>query len=82
MATISTYLAQLKQDTNKTEAEIMAQAVETGLRQLWREQLLGKYLRGEMTREQVLQFVDIDWVELADQQRAAMLEDVAWGFQS
>lgn len=82
MATISTYLAQLKQDTNKTEAEIMVQAVETGLRQLWQEQLLGKYLRGEMTREQVLQFVDIDWVELADQQRDAMLEDVAWGLQA
>jgi len=79
MATISTYLAQLKQDTNKTEAEIMVQAVETGLRQLWQEQLLGKYLRGEMTREQV---VDIDWVELADQQRDAMLEDVAWGLQA
>jgi hypothetical protein len=50
-------------------------AFEAGLRQLWRERTLGLYLRGEIPREQAIERVGIDWVELADQQHAAMTED-------
>jgi hypothetical protein len=39
---------------------------------------LGQYLRGEISREQAIERAGIDWVELAEQQHAAMTEDLAW----
>lgn len=81
MTTVSTFLETLARETNKTEAEIMTQAVEVGLRQLWREQQLGRYLRNEIGRDEIVEAVGLDWVELAEKQHKAMLEDVAWAFE-
>ena len=78
MATTLTYLETLVRETRKPEAEVMALAFETGLRQLWRERTLGRYLRGEITREETIEAVGIDWVELAERQHQAMMEDLAW----
>lgn len=41
MATTSTDLASLARELQKPEAEIMTMAFEAGLRQLWRERILG-----------------------------------------
>ena len=78
MATALTYLESLARELRKLEAEVMTMAFEAGLRQLWRERTLGLYLRGEIPREQAIERVGIDWVDLADQQHAAMTEDLAW----
>jgi hypothetical protein len=72
------YLEALAQETRKSEAEVVALAFETGLRQLWRERILGRYLRGEISRDEAIETAGIDWVELADRQHAAMREDFAW----
>jgi hypothetical protein len=78
MASPSTSLAHLAQELHKPESEIMAMAFEAGLRQLWRERTLGQYLRGEVSRDEAIERTGIDWVELAEQQHAAMIEDLAW----
>ena len=78
---VSEYIGALAQETHKTEAEIITLALQTGLRQLWRERILGRYLRGEITREEAIQAVGIDWVELAERQHQAMLEDLEWAFR-
>lgn len=72
------YLESLARDFGKPEAEIMAMAFEAGLRQLWREQVLGQYLRRQISREQAIERLGIDWVELAERQHAAMTEDLDW----
>jgi hypothetical protein len=59
----------------------MTQAFEVGVRQLWRERALARYLRGEMSREQAIEAAGIDWVELAERQRKAVVEDLAWALQ-
>lgn len=81
MTSAVTYLEQLSRETNKPETEIMALAMQTGLRQLWRERILGQYLKGAISRNNAVNSVGIDWVELAERQRDAMLEDVAWALQ-
>jgi hypothetical protein len=81
MATALTYLERLAQEIHKPEAEIMTMAFEAGVRQLWREHILGQYLRGEISRERAVETVGIDWVELADRQHTAMLEDMAWALR-
>jgi len=78
MASALGYLESLVRETHKTEAEVVALAFETGLRQLWREQILGRYLRGEIPRNEAIEAVGIDWVELAERQNAAAREDLAW----
>lgn len=77
-AELLSYLKNLVHETNKPEAEVMALAFQTGLRQLWREHILGRYLRGEISRDEAIEAVGIDWVELAERQHEAMMEDLAW----
>lgn len=81
MAETAAYLEKLVQETQQSEVDVLAQALRTGLRQLWREWVLGRYLHREISREEATEAVGIDWVELAERQQAAMLEDVAWGLE-
>jgi hypothetical protein len=76
------YLETLARESQKPEAEVIALAVQTGLRQLWREQALGRYLRGEISREEAIATVGIDWFDLAERQHQAMREDLAWALGS
>ncbi len=73
-----TYLETLVREIHKSEAEVMTMAFRAGLRQLWRERILSRYLRGELNRDEAIKAVGIDWVELAERQHTAMLEDLAW----
>jgi len=79
MTTVACYLDTLVRETRKSEAEVVAQAFETGLRQLWREYTLGRYLRGQISRAEAVEVTGLDWVELAERQYQAMQEDLAWG---
>ena len=78
MPTAMTYLERLVREYHKPEAEVMTMAFEAGLRQLWREHVLGRYLKGEITRNDAIQSVGIDWVDLAERQHTAMAEDLTW----
>ena len=81
MTNALTYLETLMRETRKPEAEVMTSAFRTGLRQLWREHILGRYLRGEIPRDEAVEAVGIDWVELAERQHKAMMEDLAWALE-
>jgi hypothetical protein len=76
---VAGYLTVLARETKRSESEVMALAMETGLRELWREHQLGQYLRGELSRSEAIQAVGIDWVELAERQKRAVDQDLEWG---
>jgi hypothetical protein len=78
MDNMLTYLEKLTRETAKPESEVMTLAIQSGLRQLWREHILSQFLRGKISRTEAIEAVGIDWVELAERQHAAMLEDLAW----
>lgn len=82
MSEMINYLESLVRETHKPEAEIVARAFQTGLRQLWREQILGRYLRGEIDRDKAVNLAGIDYVELAERQHSAMMEDLAWALEN
>lgn len=75
----SEILEELVRETHRTEAEILALAVEAGLRQMHRDHVLGEFLRGLISRDDAIEAVGIDWVELAERQHRAAKEDVSWG---
>ena len=81
MTQTTTYLEILVRETRKPEAEVLTLAFQAGLRQLWREHVLSRYLRGEMPRDEAIAAVGIDWVELAERQRQAMQEDLSWALE-
>jgi hypothetical protein len=82
MTTALTYIERLSREIHKPEAEILTMAFEAGLRQLWREHILGEYLRGEISRESAIETVGIDWVDLAERQHAAMTGDLEWALET
>ena len=82
MAETVKYIEKLLHEMHKSEAEILACALQTGLKQLWREQVLGRYLRGQISRDKATELAGIDWVELAERQHKAMLEDLEWALET
>lgn len=55
----------------------MALALQSGLCQLVRELILGRYLRRGISRGETIEAVGIDWVELAEKQCDTVMEDLA-----
>ncbi len=78
MPDLLTCLETIARETHKPESEVVTLALETGTRQLWRERLLGQYLRGLLSRDEVIDAVGVDWVQLAERQHQTMLEDLSW----
>jgi len=81
MESTMTYLELLTRETDKPETEVLTMAFKTGLRQLWREHTLGRYLRNKISRNEAIDSVGIDWVEMAERQHKAMTEDMQWALE-
>ncbi len=75
------YLETLTREMQKPEAEVLTRAFQIGLRQMWREYILGRYLRREISREEAIAAIGIDWIEIAERQQEAVLEDLAWAMK-
>lgn len=68
------YLEMLSRETDKSESEVMTIAFQKGVQQMWRERILGGYLHKEITRDEAIETVGVDWVELVERQHEAMME--------
>jgi hypothetical protein len=78
MTEVVRLLESLVAETHKSEADILTLAMQAGLRQLWREHVLGRYLCEDLTREQAVEAVGEHWVQMAESEHDAMVEDLAW----
>jgi hypothetical protein len=81
MSEFSRLLEALVVETQKSEADILCLALQTGMRQLWREHVVGRYLCGELPREEAVRMVGQHWVDLAERQHDALAEDLAWALE-
>ena len=72
-------LEYLTRATGRGEAEIVAEAIEEGLTELYRKQIADAYLAGELDREQALAELGEEIVENLDYARRAVVQDVQWG---
>lgn len=75
------YLEELSKETKQDETEMLSKAIQVGVRQLWREHILGQYLRGQISRVDAVEAVGIDLIELAERQHDAMMEDLEWAMK-
>jgi predicted DNA-binding protein len=69
----------LVQVTGRAEADIVAQAIECGLTELYRRQVAEAYLAGDLERPQALAALGQEAVEDLDYARRAVEDDVQWG---
>lgn len=74
-------VALLTRVTQMDETEVFERATEVGLQQMWREVVLERYLRGDISREEAVQEVGLDWVDMAERQWRAAQEDIQWALQ-
>ena len=74
-------LEYLTRATGRREAEIVAEAIEEGLTELYRKQIADAYLAGELDREQALAELGEETVENLDYARLAVEQDVQWGLK-
>ena len=75
------FLENLTRETHKNESEIISMAFQTGIKQLRREHVLGLYLRGKISRDEAIETVGIDWIDLAERQHKATMEDLTWALK-
>lgn len=64
------------------EQVVLAKAIEIGISKLWKETVLEKYLKGELTKKQAIEMVGSNLVNLAEKQKQAAIEDVKWGLSN
>lgn len=68
--------------TGRAEAEIVAQAVDEGVSELYRKQLTDAYLSGQIDREIAVRELGRDAVEELDYARKSVDADIQWGLKS
>jgi hypothetical protein len=76
-----TFLENMTRETHKQESEVISMAFQAGIKQLWREHILGQYRRGIMSRDEAVESAAIDWVKLAERQHKVTMEDVSWALK-
>lgn len=81
MANTLDQIGTLAQETRMDHEALLSMAIRVGVRQLWRERILGRYLKGQIGRDEAIAGVGIDWVQLAERQHKATLEDLDWALQ-
>jgi len=77
--TIRDKLDYLARSTGRAEAEIVAEAIEEGLTELYRKQIANAYIAGELDRAQAIAELGEEAVEDLDYARSAVEKDVQWG---
>jgi hypothetical protein len=64
------------------ESEILREALEKGVKNLWDEYVLSKYIKGELDREEAVDLVGLRKVKRADKGMNTVREDVKWGMEA
>lgn len=83
MATILTERVQANADARgKPDLEIIEQALERGVEDLWIEVVLSRYVNDEIDRETAIERVGRDRVKRADRELQAVSGDAQWGLDA
>ena len=64
------------------ESEILEQALERGVEDLWVDLVLSRYIDDEIDRETAINLIGRDRVKRADQEVQAIEDDVRWGLNA
>lgn len=77
--TLTEKIEELARYRGVSESEILEQAIERGVEDLWTKSVLSKYIEGEIERERAVELVGLDKVRQAEDEMEAVEEDIEWG---
>ncbi len=80
-ADVSERVREIARHRDLDESEIIQQAVERGVGDLWRDVVIDRYFAGDLTREEAVDELGPDVVRDVDRAANAVKEDVEWGLQ-
>lgn len=69
----------LSHEKNLSESQVIEEALEYGLNEMWIKSILSKYLRGEIEKEEAVKLVGVDRVKKAEREAEIIKEDIEWG---
>ncbi|WP_135306092.1 ribbon-helix-helix protein, CopG family [Haloarcula amylovorans] len=64
------------------ESEILEQALERGVEDLWVDLILSRYVNEELDRETAIELVGRDRVKRAERELSVVEDDVHWGLNA
>lgn len=69
---------EIAHDRKVSESHVLEEAIEYGVKELWKKDVLAKYVRGELSREEAIDKVGLELVKKADKELEAVEEDIEW----
>jgi hypothetical protein len=79
--TLRDQLDYLVRRSGKAESELLAEALRTGVRDLFEEELIDAYLQDELGREALVAAIGEERVRETDYARDCLQRDVNWGLR-
>lgn len=73
---------ELAREQERSESEILEEALEKGVKSLWDEYILSQYIEGELDRAEAVKLVGLEKVKRADREMEAVKEDIEWGMEA
>ena len=81
-AEITDRVQELAEARGVAESEILEQALERGVEDLWTDLVLTRYVDGEIDRARAIKLVGRDHVKRAEREVKAVEDDVTWGLNA
>ncbi|OVE83895.1 hypothetical protein [Natronolimnobius baerhuensis] len=79
---VSERVREIARHRDLNESEIIQQAVEQGVEDLWRDVVVDQYVAGEIDREEARDELGPAFVGEIDKAKAAVESDVEWGLET
>ncbi|MBX0297583.1 ribbon-helix-helix protein, CopG family [Haloarcula nitratireducens] len=73
---------ELAEARNVPESEILEQALERGVEDLWVDLILSRYVNDELDRKTAIELVGRDRVKRAERELSVVEDDVRWGLDA
>lgn len=81
-AEVSERVREIARHRDLDESEIIQQAVEQGVEDLWRDVVVDRYLAGEIDREEALEELGPEYLREVERAKTAVESDVEWGLET
>ena len=79
MAEFTDQVEELAHERGVPESRILEEALEYGVKEIWVQTELSKYLEGEMERSEAIELAGLEKVKQAEKEVETVEEDIEWG---
>ncbi len=82
MSDLTKRVDELAKELGENPSQVIEEALEYGVNELWKKNILSKYLKDEISREKAIELTGIKEVRRAERETKAVKEDIEWGLKN